>query len=367
MRRSCKDRTFLFLSALLIFYIGWYALNSSSRTFRDPAEEIAYLHAISGSSPILHNIQLCAYNDIDVLNLIISSGSHFLERQSIRETWGSMSHMFNVHSQRLFVVGYQRGNNLFKDLSNEAQNEQDLLYLTTDDNSMTLKELYAYRWLERYCPNATFTFKTEDDLFINPFLLHELVRELKTQPDQFQNRHLYNSSLDSLFLAHLNPDAYTFLFGWAFQPGKPERNTSMGPYYVSYKEYSKDLYPRYCSSFGYLMDSKTRNLIVQEGFTDNNPFRFSDIFITGILPERLHFICDVLPFTYHQGTTEECISIIKRYNRKDIQSPIPPLIVCSTGRHIAQNTFSDYYRIWTALKYVYGDRVHSSQSKMPKD
>ncbi|CAF4896180.1 unnamed protein product, partial [Rotaria socialis] len=45
----------------------------------------------------------------------------------------------------------------------------------------------------------------------------------------------------------------------------------MGPYYVSYKEYSKDLYPRYCSSFGYLMDSKTRNLIVQEGFTDNNP------------------------------------------------------------------------------------------------
>jgi hypothetical protein len=110
------------------------------------------------------------------------------------------------------------------------------------------------------------------------------------------------------------------------------------------------------------MDSKTRKTLVSEGFKDTEPFRFSDIFITGILPERLSFICDVLPFTYNQGTTEQCINIIKQNNKKDTRVSTPPLIVCSTGRHISQNTFSDYYRIWTVLKYVYGDRIDAKRN-----
>jgi hypothetical protein len=247
MRRSCKNRLFLLFIFSLIFYIGWYIYHSPSHAIRDPAEAEAYEHAVSGSSPMIQNVRLCSSNKIDLVIIIMSFGSHFLERQSIRETWGSISNEFNVNSQHIFVIGYQYGANLYKDLSNEAQHEPDLLYLTIDDESMTLKELYAYRWLDKYCPNATFTFKTEDDLFVNSFLLHEMIRELKTKPDQFQNRYLYNKSMDSLFLAHLNPDAHTFLFGWAFTPGKPERNASVAPYYVSYNEYSKELYPRYCS------------------------------------------------------------------------------------------------------------------------
>jgi hypothetical protein len=249
MRRGCQDRLFLTLIAALSCYLVWYVFNSLPRSTRDPAEEQAYLHAISGSLPMVQNVQLCSLDEVDLLILIISSGSHFLERQSIRETWGSMPDMFGIHSQCLFIVGYQDGSNLYKDLVSEAQHQHDLLYLTVDDNSMTMKELYAYRWLEKYCPNVTFTFKTEDDLFLNTFILHELIRELKTNSNQYQNRYLYNRTLDSLFLAHMNPDIHTFLFGWAFQPGKPERNASMAPYYVSHEEYAKELYPRYCSGW----------------------------------------------------------------------------------------------------------------------
>lgn len=110
------------------------------------------------------------------------------------------------------------------------------------------------------------------------------------------------------------------------------------------------------------MDSKTRKLLASEGFKDQHPFRFSDIFVTGILPERLNFVCDVLPFTYNQGTTEQCINTIKQYNKKEAQGSTAPLIVCSTGRHVAQNTFSDYYRIWTVLKYIYSDRINPKRS-----
>ena len=247
MRRSLSNRLFLCLVVLLTFYAAWSIFDGRSSGGRDPAELRAYRKAARASLPIVENTQLCASKKVELLLVIISSNSHFLERQSIRETWGSVSDAFGIHSQRLFVIGYPIDGGPYKDVTNEAHNEQDLLYLTVDDYSSTLKELHAYRWLDQHCPNVTFTFKSEDDLFVNSFLLHELVHELKTDTDRFQNRYLYNSSLDTLFLAHINPDAHTFLFGWAFQPGKPERNASMAPYYVSHKEYSKDLYPRYCS------------------------------------------------------------------------------------------------------------------------
>ena len=362
MRRGCTNRLFQLLVFGLVVYTIWFFAGDSDPT-RDVAESRAYQKAIKASSPIIHNTHLCSPDETDLVIVIISSTSHFLERQSIRETWGSIQDLHGVQSRRLFVIGYQKDSGFFREVSNEAQHEQDLLFLTVDESSMTLKELRAYEWLDQYCPNITFTFKTEDDLFLNTYLLHALVGELNTEPDRFQNRFLYNSSLDNLFLAHINPDAHTFMFGWAFQPGKPERNATMGPYYVSYKEYSKDLYPRYCSGFGYLMDTKTRQVITTEAAKDKEPFRFSDIYISGMVPERMNFICDLLPFSYNQGTAEQCINLIKKNNNKNSDGSSPPLIVCSTGRHVAQNTFSDYYRIWTVLKYVYGETTTKTPKK----
>jgi len=104
------------------------------------------------------------------------------------------------------------------------------------------------------------------------------------------------------------------------------------------------------------MNSKTRNALIAEGLKDERPFRHSDIYVTGILPERLNFVCEILPFTYHQGIADDCIEIIKNNNKKD-PSPSPPLIICSTGRHIGQTSYSDYYRLWTTLKNIYADRL----------
>ena len=361
MRRYWSSRLFPLVSFTLVCYCAWLVLDGIFFISAKSADERAYRQARRRLVPILQNKQLCSANKIDLVIVIISSVSHFLERQSIRETWGSLSQLFEVQSRRLFVMGYHTDHHYHQDVSKEAEHEQDLLYLAVDEDSSTLKELHAYRWLEKFCPNVTYTFKTEDDLFVNTYVLHELVNELQTRSEQYQFRSLYNQSLDKLFLAHLNPDANTFLFGWAFEAGKPERNARMKPFFVSYEEYPRDLYPRYCSGFGYLMDSKTRYSLAEEGFRDKTPFRFSDIYITGVLPERLQFICDVLPLTYHQGAIEECLNLIRGHksNTTQTSSPsLPPLLVCSTGRHVSQNTFSDYYRLWTALKYVYADRAH---------
>lgn len=114
------------------------------------------------------------------------------------------------------------------------------------------------------------------------------------------------------------------------------------------------------------MDSETRNLLTAMAFKDSRPFRFSDIFITGILPERLKFVCDPLPFTYHQGSAEQCINKIRQPSLLEL-SVSTPLLVCSTGRHVAQNTYSDYYRMWTILKYVYSDKLNPKKVTTKKN
>ena len=139
----------------------------------------------------------------------------------------------------------------------------------------------------------------------------------------------------------------------------------LGIVQVSLKKYSSlpnSLSLLYFQGFGYLFDAKTRDSIMSQSLQDEKPFRLSDIYVSGILPERLNFICDILPFTFHQGLAEECIDLIKKNNRKSSQGQVPPLIVCSTGRHIAQNSYSDYYRMWTVLKYVYNDLLTSTLS-----
>jgi hypothetical protein len=110
------------------------------------------------------------------------------------------------------------------------------------------------------------------------------------------------------------------------------------------------------------MDSKTRNILVTESLKDKHPFRFPDIYITGILPERLNFVCEALPFVYHQGTADDCIALIKKNNKKEPSPTSPPLLICSTARHIGYNSYSDYYKIWTDLKHIYADRLHPTNN-----
>jgi len=111
------------------------------------------------------------------------------------------------------------------------------------------------------------------------------------------------------------------------------------------------------------MTSQTRHALTIAAFKDKHPFRFADIFLTGILPERLNFVCEIIPFNFHQGTTDQCIEIIRKSEMKDSLPTSTPLLVCSTGRHIGENAFSDYYRLWADLKTNYADRLQPSKNE----
>lgn len=110
------------------------------------------------------------------------------------------------------------------------------------------------------------------------------------------------------------------------------------------------------------MHSHTRNLLTAEALKEKNPLRFSDIFVTGILPERLQFACDILPFTYLQDTVDECLKSISLSSMKDPPPHSPaPVIVCSTSRHTDGTDFTDYHKIWSTLRQLYADRLQKNE------
>ena len=112
------------------------------------------------------------------------------------------------------------------------------------------------------------------------------------------------------------------------------------------------------------MNSQTRNSLTEEGLKANRKFRFSDVFITGILAENLNFTCESLPFTFFQGITDKCIELIEKNNRKIPSASASPVIICSTGLQIGRNSYSDYYKLWKTLKNVYTDRLDPAKSKL---
>ena len=91
MRRYWSSRLFPLVSFALVCYCAWLVLDGIFFISAKSADERAYRQARRRLVPILQNKQLCSANKIDLVIVIISSVSHFLERQSIRETWGSLS------------------------------------------------------------------------------------------------------------------------------------------------------------------------------------------------------------------------------------------------------------------------------------
>ena len=382
-RWRTSGRYRLILAIPLIIYFFWFMAVVTRGRFKSEQDKFdnSFNNETTKKVPIaFENQQICALDTVDLLIIIISSTLNFHQRQAIRETWASMPDLFTIHAQRLFIIGYQTGHNFEHELMQEAIQERDLLYLTIDDRLATLKEIYAYLWLKNHCGYVIYTFKTNDELFVNTFLLHEIVGELKKNNRENSNRNLYGAQLDSMFQAKDGRSLKRFLFGRIVEAEEPERNDLNSQFYLSRDEYSKDLYPSYCSGtsslrifiidaskknfllvqsgFGYLMDSTTRNLLALEAFKVRNQLRFADIFITGIIPERLNFTCNQLPLTILQGTVKKCSKLILQIPRNVNESAsTPPVLVCSLSNHLTESSFNDYHNLWDTLKENYSNRI----------
>ncbi|XP_034047922.1 N-acetyllactosaminide beta-1,3-N-acetylglucosaminyltransferase 2-like [Thalassophryne amazonica] len=114
-----------------------------------------------------------------LLIAVKSQVGNFENRQAIRETWGRSGLVKGELSRKgtvvhtLFLLGRQDSSTgPHPDLKNllALENEKygDILQWDFRDTffNLTLKDLLFWRWLQRYCPNAIFIFKGDDDVFV---------------------------------------------------------------------------------------------------------------------------------------------------------------------------------------------------------
>jgi len=180
--------------------------------------------------------------------LVISKPENFQRRRNIRDTW---AHSYEDDFQKLkgkqpfpygktystsdvvlvvFVVGQPNAEdeNLISSLKEESRLSKDIVFGNMVENyrNLTMKTKLGLKWAFYEC-KTSYVLKTDDDVFVNPVVLVEWLKEIP------------------------KTNLYT---GWC-NFNSPVVRDKRNKWYISYEDYKEEKYPGYCLGGGYLMSS----------------------------------------------------------------------------------------------------------------
>lgn len=218
---------------------------------------------------IIENSEKCREESIDLLIMIVSKSENYQTRDAIRRTWASGKQLgvySTMNIKYLFLLDLDEKLKRQIQLENELFQDIVQVELPQQYTLVTHRVLSLYEWSFRYCRSAKFLFKTDDDIFINLFLLLKFVFPLLDQPTDLS---FIPSQMQIFGYRHINPIVY--------------RSTSdlvNARYIVTTDEFPCDHYPDFLAGFGYLIPRKARDAIVYTAYQDPEPFRISDTYFT---------------------------------------------------------------------------------------
>ncbi|KAL3864731.1 hypothetical protein ACJMK2_006388 [Sinanodonta woodiana] len=118
------------------------------------------------SSFLLNNPHIC--NNAKILTFLIlvhTSVHHFDRRKELRDTWANPGLLKNQQSRILFLLRIGKYSMFQKYIEGESEEFKDIIQgdFIDDYHNLTHKGILGYRWVTRYCENAKFIFKIDDD------------------------------------------------------------------------------------------------------------------------------------------------------------------------------------------------------------
>ncbi|XP_060079487.1 beta-1,3-galactosyltransferase 5-like [Ylistrum balloti] len=188
--------------------------------------------------------------------MVLNKASSLLRREAIRETWGHPAIQAKYNFSLYFVIGNERNS----DLTETDVRYGDILHVDVNENyfNITEKVIEAMNWATHACPESSFFFKIDDDVYFNVEFLREIQNDEKYVPD-------------NVILGDCLPET------------KPYRMTSK--FRVSYDQYPFQFYPPYCGGPGYVMTLNTARNIYSE-MLNTKTFEFEDVYV-GIAAYKL--------------------------------------------------------------------------------
>lgn len=279
----------------------------------------------------------CSEDSIDLLIFIISKCSHFSIRQSIRRTWGNTQLLNQLYPKLkiklLFLVDLDKDSREKIELEYHYHHDLvQIINLPEQYEYVTEREAALYQFIQSHCQQMKYLFKTDDDIFLNTYLL---LSYLNSQRDQF--------------------DQYT-LIGYPIEYGLVVRYKAdeIGQrYIVTSDEYSCPRYPTFLSGFGYLMSFETLSLLSNAYFIDRKVFPLSDVYFTGLLPEHFHLPRQSFSSNINYRFLSKCTEEFFDENIHSFACAANADHFVSKHSNSDRSLMNDYNLYWTKLSQKY--------------
>lgn len=185
-----------------------------------------------------------------------------------------------------------------------------------------------YKWVNKFCPTASFILKSDDDLYVDVFRVVEIVvaQLLRTQKS-------YACLEIKSVTVNRDPN-----YKW----------------FMSRELYADDHYPDYCSGSSYVVNANDAAKLYSVS-SHTNFFWVDDVYVTGILREKYNLL-----IKYSSHSPVELLSLYTQYhlgNKNEIISWCSKVLDASQLNFIYillnDNNFTrDMFCIWNKIRNV---------------
>lgn len=259
----------------------------------------------------LANDKVCASaTPPDALIFVISKSARFASRHAIRRTWGdfsritSMSKFAHLRLQLLFLLDVDEAQLLAVKLEQRLYHDIIQVRLPQHYILSTYRDMAALHWTETYCPTAQVTVKTDDDIFLNTFLLGNVLSEI------LRRTPVSREPMRCESVAERNSSA--MIYGVRFRDSlairdSKELDSETLRYVITNDEYPCVYYPDYMSGFGYIVNRHARVQLLCAFARHRLAFPLSDVYVTGILAEYLGIQRRHVHLKINYETADNCV------------------------------------------------------------
>nr|XP_027203520.1 putative UDP-GlcNAc:betaGal beta-1,3-N-acetylglucosaminyltransferase LOC100288842 [Dermatophagoides pteronyssinus] len=230
--------------------------------------------------------------NLSVVIFVVTKPDDFHLRSLIRSTWASKFQSNSNTSRLYFVFGRIMRQKLFdfrkidEMIRQENDHFNDIIQWNYSEDyfRLTIKSMAIVRWASIYCPLAVNVFKVDADALINYDNFIEFCQKLK------QN-YQYNQQ---------NNNAARFAIYGNLWNNTAVIRLQKNKFFTSFHDFPKKFYPLYTGS-AWLMNGRSSCLFIYLAAIQQSmpALLWEDIYITGIVPEKLEKISKI-PFKRYQ-------------------------------------------------------------------
>jgi hypothetical protein len=210
-------------------------------------------------------------------------------------------------------------------------------------------------WTDKYCPETMITVKTDDDIFLNTYLLANIINTI-----------LVNMTIEQSKVKCNPSDPLGIIYGIRIPKAIVVRHINDpilegSRYIVTNDEYPCKYYPHYMSGFGYIINSNARSKLLCTFFRDKNPFHMSDVYVTGIIAEYNDIERKHLGLIISYRSSDDCEKFFKQND--------PDTYACASSLHYTNkqiNIFERFNTYWQRIyenRFLYIDRIFDNLKK----